>query len=338
MYVGIDVHKRFCVAALVSGEGELVGEMRFPNSAEGLNVLVEKLEVGSRLVVEASTSSLPVYDYLTGKGFEVVVAHPLKVKAIASAKIKTDKIDSRILAHLLRADLIPESYVPDKTVRDLRTLVSHRMSLVCSRTALKNRVHAVLSKEGVSVGVSDLFGKNGRLMLSAAVVSAGSRLAIDQDLLLIDELNKRVFEVDKELVNRSKGVEEMRLLNTVPGIGPVLAVILLSEIGDIRRFSEAGKLCSYAGLVPSTHQSGKTNRHGGLIQGRNLMKWALIQAARKAIRVPGKAHNTYLKLEKKGKHVAVAAVARELTVAIYWMLTRGTEYQAYGKGGLKDLA
>lgn len=332
MYVGADTHKIRCVGTMMDETG--VRDVSFPNTEEGFDFLAGNMPKDSKIVVEACPYSLPLYDYLKRKGFEVVAAHPQKVKAIASAKIKTDRIDSRILAELLKADLIPPAYMPERSVRDLRSLVSHRMSLVRQRTGLKNRIHAVLVKEGVANQYSDLFGKKGRALLSSMDVGESSRLIVDQDLELIDELNRRITQAEREMQNKVRNCPEMELLKTMPGIGDTSAVILLSEIGDIKRFPTPGKLCSYAGLVPSTYQSGNTTRHGRIMQGRSLIKYVMVQAARKAVKAPGKAQDMYRRLEKKGKNKAIVAVARELTVSVYWMLTRGTQYQAYAKQGM----
>ncbi len=332
MYVGIDVHKRFCYATMVNERGDKVDEHRFLNTEDGFDELIERVGNNSKAVVEASSVSLPIYDYLDESGFDVVVAHPLKTKAIADAKIKTDKIDSRILADLLRADLIPKSYVPEKKIRDMRTLVSHRVSLVKQRTSLKNRIHAVLAREGVQNNYSDLFGRGGRKQLKSMELRDSSRLIVDQDLELIDELNKRINGTEAELAKRAKDCPWMDILQSVPGVGLFSAIVLASEIGDLDRFQSPEKLCSYAGLVPRVYQSGNTLRHGRITkQGRGLMRWILIQTAHKAVKTPGRMQDIYLKLEKKrGKKIAIVAVARKLLVSIFWMLERNTYYQAYG--------
>ncbi len=332
MYVGVDVHKRFCYATMLNEKGNKMDELRFLNTEDGFDELIERVEGNSKVVVEASSVSTPIYDYLDDAGFDVVVAHPLKTKAIADAKIKTDKIDSRILADLLRADLIPESYVPDKNIRDMRVLVSHRVSLVKQRTSLKNRIHAVLAREGVQSHYSDLFGKGGRKLLESIELRDSSRMIVDHDLELIDELNQRIGLTETELQRRARACPWMDIIQSAPGIGPFSAVLLLSEIGDLDRFHSPEKLCSYAGLVPRVYQSGNTLRHGRITkQGRCLMRWILVQAAHKAIKSPGRMRDIYLKLEKKrGKRIAIVAVARKLLVSIFWMLKRGTYYQAYG--------
>lgn len=332
MYVGVDVHKRFCYATMLDEKGNKMDEYKFLNTEECFEELINRIGENSKVVVEASSVSIPLYDYLDEGGIDILVAHPLKTKAIADAKIKTDKIDSRILADLLRADLIPESYVPDKNVRDMRALVSHRVALVRIRTALKNRIHAVLAREGLQSNYSDLFGRAGRRQLESMELRENHRMIVDHDLELIDELNKRIESTEVELFKRAGNCPWMDILQSAPGIGPFSAVILMSEIGEIDRFESHEKLCSYAGLVPRVYQSGNTLRHGRITkQGRCLIRWILIQAARKAIKRPGKMRDLYLRLEKKkSKNIATVAVARELLVSIFWMLKRNTYYQAYG--------
>ena len=126
MYVGLDVHKEFCLAAFVNGKGKVIRRERFENTMEGRKKLA-KATKGSEAVLELSSSTMPVYDALITT-CKVKVAHPSKVKAIASTRIKTDKIDAEILAQMLRADLIPESYVPSYQYRQARLNTNRRMS------------------------------------------------------------------------------------------------------------------------------------------------------------------------------------------------------------------
>jgi transposase len=317
---------------MLDEKGNKVGEQKFLNTEDCFDELIERIGNESKVVVEASSVSIPLYDYLDDKDIDIVVAHPLKTKAIADAKIKTDKIDSRILADLLRADLIPESYMPDKNIRDMRTLVSHRVSLVRQRTSLKNRIHAVLTREGIQNQHSDLFGKAGRKQLESMTLRESNRMIIDHDLKLIDELNCKIAETETKLMSMGESYYWMDILKSVPGIGPFSAVLLISEIGDLDRFESPEKLCSYAGLVPSVYQSGNTQRYGKITkQGRCLMRWILIQVAHKAIKTPSRMRDIYARLEgRKGKKVAIVAVARKLLVSIFWMLKRNTYYQAYG--------
>ncbi len=200
------------------------------------------------------------------------------------------------------------------------------------RTSLKNRIHAVLAREGVQNHYSDLFGKGGRKLLESIELRNSSRMIVDHDLELIDELNRRIETTETELGIMAKDSPWMEILQSAPGIGLTSAIVIASEIGELGRFQTPEKLCSYAGLVPRVYQSGNTLKFGKITkQGRSLMRWILVQAAHKAVKSPGRMRDIYLKLErKKGKKIAIVAVARKLLVSIFWMLKRGTYYQAYG--------
>jgi len=159
-YIGIDIGRWKCRAAVMNPEGVLIDEFAFNNDAEGILDLASRLTTEDRVVMESTGSVWTnLYDSLDERKVPVVLANPLKTRAIASARIKTDKVDARILAHLLRGDLVAECYVPPRELRELRALVRHRASLVRARTTVKNRVHAIVDRRGLRCGYSDLFGK-----------------------------------------------------------------------------------------------------------------------------------------------------------------------------------
>ena len=151
MYIGLDVHKRVCYGTVMDEKGQIVKRGKFSNDPQGLEEFMEGVDE-ALVAMEAGYCWQPLYDRLEETGHDVRLAHPLKVKAIAQAKVKTDKIDSETLAHLLRADLLPESYVPPRDIRELRDRVRRRAFLVGMRTMLKNRVHSELAKRGIRLG------------------------------------------------------------------------------------------------------------------------------------------------------------------------------------------
>jgi transposase len=188
---------------------------------------------------------LNICDKLEDADIPVVLADPLKTKAIASARIKSDSVDARILAHLLRADLIPESYVPSREMRETRSLVRHRLSIVKVRTMVKNKIHVIIDRNGLKHEFSDLFGKAGISWLKELKLSSLDRLMLDNYLAHIESLERQTKRMD----------EDMRLLLSLTGIDVYTALLIKSEIGDIRRFPNYKKLVSWAGLAPSLHQS-----------------------------------------------------------------------------------
>lgn len=328
MYVGLDVHKDFCQAAFLDNEGRHIKDQRFENTASGLLELAQATK-DSEVVMEASSSSMHVYDALS-QTCTVKVAHPLKVKAIASARIKTDRIDARILAHLLKADLIPESYVPSQEHRQARLAIRHRASLVSVRTQIKNKIHAILTREGVKIpSFRDKFGKKGMLFLKRIELGEAQRASLDSLLVVLEALNKQVKEADKRVQEYASQDAYAKLLATHPGVGRLTALAASSEICDIGRFPSHKKLSSYFGLVPSVYQSGNTDRKGRITkQGSNMMRMLLVQCAWSAVKRSGYFRKKYNKLKKRvGGNKAIIAIARTIAVDMYFMLVRNEEYK-----------
>jgi len=331
LYYGLDVHKKYTTYCVMSEEGAVLDEGRCSN--EGLpRHPTFSLKGRKRAVMEAGGNWYYIYDLLEPVVDELLLAHPLRVRAIAAARVKTDVIDARTLAHLLRADLIPAAYVPPPAVRELRELLRYRLDLVKQRTALKNRVHALLGKEGLLSPFTDLFGRRGRQWLAALPLSQAKRQRLDGFLRVLDCLTSEIHET--ELAIRQKAVADpaAQLLVTIPGVGALSALTILAEIGDIRRFPDALHLVSYAGLAPRVCSSGGKTRLGHITkQGPGALRWVLIEATHIAVRKPGRLQDTYRRL-RRGKNAAVAttACARQLLTAIYHMLTRGDAFRTDG--------
>jgi transposase len=315
MYVGLDVHKRVCYGTVMDEKGQIVKRGKFSNDPQGLEEFMEGIDE-ALVAVEAGYCWQPLYDRLEETGHDVMLAHPLKVKAIAQAKAKTDKIDSETLAHLLRADLLPESYVPPRDIRELRDRVRRRAFLVGMRTMVKNRLHSELAKRGIRLGVP-LFTRNGRELLRGLGLEA-----VDQVLPVLDALDRQIALISGSLKRMCGEDPQASLLTTIPGVGYYIALLLVSEIGDVRRFPDSEKLCSYAGLVPTVKRSGGSTRHGGITkEGSKWLRWALTQAVHVHIRSETNLTRFYRRLAgTKPGQVAVMATARKMLKVIYWML------------------
>jgi transposase len=195
----------------------------------------------------------------------VTVSNPLRTKAIASAKVKTDRVDAKVLAQLAAADFLPAVWAPDEQTRALRRRVSHRASLVRQRTRLRNQVHAVLARNLVEVPVTDLFGQKGRRWLVGVELPGHEREQLESNLRLHDALDRELTAADGQLAQRALADAEVRRLMTIPGIGPVTALSLLAVIGDVTRFPSAGQLVGYLGLDPRVRQSGERPARTGHI-------------------------------------------------------------------------
>lgn len=328
-YIGADVHKNYTIFAVLTQEGKVEQRTRIENDAQALREFLGGLPKPAHLVVEAGYHWQPFYEVVEELDLAVSLAHPLKVKMIAEARIKTDTIDAATLAHLLRLDYLPTAYIPPREVRDLRETLRHRARLVKTQTMVKNRIHALLAKNGIRHKFSDLFGKAGRQFLKRLHLRPCYQFALKQLLALLDTLDGLIKEVTEVIEEEAKATPEARLLTTIPGIGYYSALFILAEIGDINRFPSAKKLCSWARLVPSTHSSGGRTYHGHLTkQGSRWLRWILTQAAPHAVRGSSQLGALYQRVARRGgRNGAKMAVARQMLMIIHRMLVRGEPFR-----------
>ncbi|KXA95742.1 hypothetical protein AKJ37_06625, partial [candidate division MSBL1 archaeon SCGC-AAA259I09] len=277
---------------------------------------------------EACDAWQPVYDWLTEKGIDVKLAHPHKTRIIAEVKIKTDCRDSEALADLLRADLIAEVHVPCDDMRELRRIAKQRGKLVQEKSKYKTRIKAQLRKRGIEYKGKSLWTKSGKQWLRDLEVDA-----VDDFLEVLRTLNERISKLEEEIEEIAGGMEEARLLMTIPGVSYYTALTIIAEIATIERFPSPGHLCSYAGLTPSAKQSGGKEVHGYIQGGRPLLWWITYQAAHNHKNNAPNSHVTkfYKRLERrKPKKLAKTAAARKLTTVIYWMLKLKEEFHPEG--------
>jgi transposase len=248
------------------------------------------------------------------------MAHPGRCKAIASGRLKTDKVDARTLAHLLRTDLLPQAWIAPSEIRDLRQLLRARVALVRLRVSLQARIHAVLADRGVLVD-RPLWKTPGRLWLSSLELPAPQRMLIDRFSALIDQINEQIRALEGELADRARPDPRIKALMELPGIGSFTALLLVAEIGDIARFPTARKLCSWAGLTPVVRNSAATVRHGHITkEGSAWVRWALVESAQIAkSREPFS--RPYAQISRRrGKNIATVAIARKLLARCFYVL------------------
>jgi transposase len=337
-YVGIDYHKKYSHVAALNEMGEVICSRRLENRAETFQAFFRDLKEPSEAVLEASRTWGVMFDLLEGlpEIHSVTLAHPQKVRAIAEAKIKTDKIDAHILAQLLRADLIPAAYIPGKETRLLREMVRQRVFLVRTRTRLKNRIHVLLDRLHVLLpSVTDLFGKRGTDYLKKLKLGGSDGEILREDLELLDVLNQLIRDSERELHRFGQSAPRVKRLLTVPGIGPVLALVVALEIEDIERFGSSAKLVSYSGLAPTTYSSGGKVFHGKLLPWCNKwLRWAFVEAAWIAVRQSPYCRYYFESRKRRlGAHSAAIALARRLAEIIWhvWKEQRDYEERSFRK-------
>ena len=325
-YIGIDYHNQYFVSTVMNEQGEVISRSRVSTDRNSISTYFKNLSSqGEKLkvVVEACYSWSYFYDQIKDLVNEVQLAHPLKTRAIAEARIKTDTIDSTILAHLLRADLIARAYTPEFETRDKRNLFRYRSSLVKMRTRLKNLAHSVIARNHVEskefTGYSSKFGKKAVKCIRAFKLKGNDTGILNNYVDLIEQSDLKIKEVSTQITKTVKNDEICKLLRSVPGIADILSMAIRYEIDDIERFVSSKKLCSYAGLVPSTYSTGGITYQGRITkQGNRWLRWALVEAAHSAISSDLGLKQFYNKIAaKRGKNRAKIAVARKLLEIIY---------------------
>jgi len=325
LYAGLDIHKNFCQAIIMTKDGEIVKEERIESEKKNLVEFFDGFE-NINVAFEASTNYEYFYDLLDSLNYNVCLSHPLKTRLIAESRVKTDKIDAKALADLLRGNLLPSSYVPPKEIRELRHLVRHRIFLGRHRAKLKNQIHAELLRRNLKYSRPNVFTKGGIKWLQGLDIPA-----INSYLVIYNAVVNELMAVELKINIEAMKHDEVRLLITIPGIGAYSALLIFSEIGDINRFSSEEKLFSYAGLIPRIHQSGQTSYHGRITkEGSKHLRWILVEAIRIHIQYAPDSNITkyYYRLKKKKPgNIATIAAARKLLQVIYHMLKNKDEFR-----------
>jgi transposase len=324
LYVGIDWAYRRAAWCALSASGELVDEGAVAADEGGLARLVLKLGTDVNACVEMMSGAIWVRDQLALAGWHVQIAHARKVRDIAPLACKTDKIDARVLAELVRRDLVPELWVPSLDDRALRERLRRRMHLVRMRASAMNRIFGLQTQWGLRISLTRLRAPDAMTLLEQQGMPAVWRRSIAEALDVIDLLDARITPLDQQLRPLARADARVVLLDTIPGIGDLLGLTLASEIGDVARFASPRKLIGYAGLAPKINQSGDRSRTGALSKaGSRTLRWAAVEAAQHAWRPSNPWHQLYVDVvARAGKNPAKAAVARKILIAAWHVLSR----------------
>ena len=334
-YVGIDIHKRYSVCATEDEQGRRLRGARIAgNSAAAFAQYLSGLGGRSRIALEACWNWGAIYDrvVMLPQVEEVVVAHPLKTRLIAEAQIKTDKIDAQALATLLRGNFLCRVHVPAKAVRQRKDQLRQRLYFARLRTAVRNRIHALLDRqERLELPqCSDLFGVKGRCWLRRLELPEPDGTLLREDLALLDLLNAQIKDQEKRIAKENQDDEATALVQSIPGLGVILAGVIASEIDQVSRFPDGERLCAYAGLVPTTHGSGGKIYHGQLLWSANKwLRWALIEGAWVAVGCSGYFGALYKQHRARGKkaNTAITIVARRICQIVWHLLKEQRPYQ-----------
>jgi transposase len=333
VYLGLDVHLKTISYCVMDATGAINTEGAVAAEVEQV-IRLGRLHDVTDATLEACGNWQPYYDALLSLGVRTALAHPNRVRAIASARIKTDAIDARTLAHLLRADLIPEAWAPPPALRGVRELLSYRSAVMGTRVRLKNQIRATFVKEGLRP-LKTLFGPTGRGWLdrNEALLTPVRRFIVQTARRQLSECDGVLVQVDEALARHRTG-GAVELLQTIPGFGPLTAQAFLAAIGDWSRFPSPDHLASYLGLVPSIRASGGRERRGHITkEGPGYVRWLLVQGAWTAVRTSRYFRSVFHRISRRrGRQIAIVAIAHKLSRIAYAMLTTGTLYQHPAEG------
>lgn len=329
MIYGLDVHKEFIQVCALGAKGSKRKEYRIAGTEEAIEDWARQLDADDQVVLEATFHSWAIHAIVDPYAGRVVIANPMEVKAIAHARIKTDKVDAYTLARLLRADFLPEVILPDASTWALRQLVAHRRLLVKQRTAIKNTIRAALNRRLIPSPEGEAFSGKSRRWMRSLELPRPERFLLHNSLDLLEAIDQRIAAADAELTLLAADEEEARLLMTIPGVGIQVALGLLAAIGDVHRFSTPEKLSAYLGLVPRVSQSAGRCHHGRITKtGSTLVRSLVVEAAQVLARSPSPLATTYWRVRRKrGHNVAVTALARKLVVVSWHLLQKGEPYR-----------
>jgi transposase len=323
-YCGIDLHKKFSAVCIMNAEGQVMEQTKVfhrPGQLEDYFKTQEPL----KCVLEPVDNWGWVVDALQGMGHEVHLANTYKVRLIAESRVKTDKVDARILADLLRTGFLPEAYVAPLPLRDRRTYLRYRIDLSRQRARIKIQIKRLLRVENRECpGYSDLFGKKGMEWLKQTSLRPVHERIKQESLLGLEEYNQLVGRLDREIKDQCQDDPTVQQLMTIPGIGQLSAQVIMAEVGNMERFPTAKHFASYCGLGISQRSSGGKNRFGSITkQGNKNLRWLLVEGAQKAKYLDPNLKKFFDRLAyKKGKSKATVAVARKLAEVCWQVATK----------------
>lgn len=341
--IAFDSHKRYTLASVEAEDGRLVREERVTHRRGEIRRFLKKCQAGAPVAVETIGNWYWIIDEIEQAGNKPRLVHARKAKLMLGCINKTDKLDVRGLNKLQRTRTLPTVWIPPRDLRDKRELPRTRMVFGRARTRLKNRIQSVLAKYGLQdefEDISDTFGKAGRERLRACMKQLPTQTRYTTRGLLrqLDAVQVEIERIEKRMKQVFEPTKDVELLQTMPGVGPILAVVISQEIGDISRFSGADRLASYAGTTPRVHSSGDKTRYGRLRPDVNrYLKWAFSEAGN-SVAVNRKCHpyrhvsRLYSRIRSRRDHAkAVGAVARHLAEATYWVLKKQEPYREPGR-------
>jgi transposase len=336
-YIAFDSHKRYTLASVEELESGKIFESRIEHTKGCVKEFLNRCDPGSPVAVETVGNWYWIIDEIEAAGMVPRLVHSRKAKMMLAMVNKTDKLDARGLNRLQRTGTLPSVWIPPGELRDKRELFRTRMVLSHQRTRLKNRIHATLSKYGLSVDTaSDAFGKRGRqeIVMHVQTLPPHTQYAVQQLLGQLDVVEEQISQFEQRMHEVFAFTQDLKIVMSLPGVGFILGVVIISEAGDIDRFPSAEHFASYSGTTPRVHASGGKIRHGPMRPDVNrYLKWAFVEAANSVCLNRRHYPHRHVSMlyerirDKRGHQKAIGAVARHLAEATYWTLNKEELYR-----------
>ena len=335
-YIGLDIHKKYCVIGGVDREGRVVLHAVRVEHTDLEGWLQKNLQSTDHVVIESTTNAWHVYDLLEPLVERVIVANPAKVKQIANARVKTDVRDTFILARLLAANLVPEVWVPPVHVREMRQLLSQRRQLVETHTQIVNRMHSVAHRHHLNHERGKRFNEKTTLWQKDKRLSKIEQFQLELEMENHTYIEKQIGRIGKEVAKMSHQkpwAQEMTYLMQLPGFGVITAMTVLAAIGDVQRFNSARHLASYSGLTGGLDQSGTHLVQKGITkEGRKELRWAMVEVAQRAVKSDPHWTRRFQEMEKRmHRNQAIVAIARQLLELVWYLLIRRQPYRHFSQ-------
>lgn len=336
-HLGIDLHRLTSYWTLMDNDKNIIYRKNIKTSKESIDAALSEINLPAQSIQAAiePVSQWGWYgDLLEQKGLTVKLVNVYKSKLIAESKLKYDKVDSRILADMLRSDFLPTAYLAPKETRELREFMRARSFFVRMRTRARNRIHNILAKHGIICPWTDMFGKQGQKWLKAQSIGSPYDEEIKSLLRVFDELTFHIEKRDNTCASMIKESRELEILTSIPGVGSITALMVMAEVGDFRRFRTSGQLASFAGLVSSSHSSGGKERLGNIThRGSVWLRTALVESTGKVSKKWGYLHDFYQRIrEKKGNNIARVALARKVLTLAWHLVITNQKFNPYPSG------
>jgi transposase len=322
-HVGIDLHRQFIVIAAVHDDGKVIDPVRIACS-ETEELVKAVLALGRfRAVIEACGTYRWLYDLLSPHG-TVLLAHPLRLRAMVQRRTKTDKLDAQLLANLLRINQIPLAYIPPEPYQRLREVVRCRARLSRELAEIKIHLRAILARQNRQAPYRVPFGVRGLAWFSRQDFGPIENLVRDELLARMTHFSRQIALFDRHITEMSHGFPQSEALLDIHGIGIFSALLIVAELGEVERFRAAKQVGAYTGLTSRVHQSGGHCYQGSITrQGSPWLRWILVQAAMKAVRDDAALKNFYTRVRKRsGAKKARVAAARKLAEICWKRLRR----------------